>query len=252
MELKSLVLGLLFSVGIFALKGGLGLHYLRSRKLKGSRFIIAFVLYLVGYALLFAGAAALNHRLDLTAYFPTLRRMAESGMAIHISLAALMLLWGLWLLRRSGAKPAAGSHGWLLMVLPCPLCLLVIFCSVALLKAAFPESSGRAITFLGCGFAGMSLLALGLLGCRRGRNGEPPEILLASAMIGIAAYFCLTVVIAPQFAGIDEVYRLGAYSARNLAESAPWSWLLAPTLGALVGSGHLIQRLRIRREQSWT
>ncbi|MCI5133244.1 MAG: hypothetical protein D3904_17450 [Candidatus Electrothrix sp. EH2] len=53
MELKSLILGLVFSVGIFALKSGAGLSYLLQReqsKLKQGAALSGFVL---SYGLLF-------------------------------------------------------------------------------------------------------------------------------------------------------------------------------------------------------
>jgi len=119
--------GMLFSLGIFAIKVGFGLGFSRMRW-KG--ILITLSLYLM----LFVAIAVLSGQL-MKILEPVLRK----GPYLHALMAAGMLGWGIYLLRsqktedRAQTKfkiqdpqfnnPLPVTHHSLLLLVPCPVCL---------------------------------------------------------------------------------------------------------------------------------
>ncbi len=148
MELKSLFLGIFFSLGIFAIKTGIGLHYFfvkKSLKVKTAIMTIYsgvyFILFLLSYFLL--------KKIDFLQYFEQAQSFFKSGMFIHVIVAGLMAVWGIALLKQSNKnykeKNHKGSYGWLVLVIPCPVCMTVILFTVAFLISYFPKSGITAV-----------------------------------------------------------------------------------------------------------
>lgn len=138
MEIKSLFLGLIFSLANFAVKSGAGLSYL-FRKTGGMagrlRVIAGFV---VGYGLVFGLAWLLVSRVELLAHLDTVMSVFKNGMTLHFLLATLLLVWGAGLLKK---KPGGSenSRGWLALALPCPVCFSVILFTGSLLHNLLPD-----------------------------------------------------------------------------------------------------------------
>ena len=206
MELKSLLLGLLFSMGIFAVKSGAGLSCLLARRTGRRDRLFAATTFVLGYGLLFALAWLLLNRIKLTDYLETVMHLFKGGMTIHFALAVLLLLWGTTLLGRKGEGGAMAGHGWLLLALPCPVCFSVILMSSVFLRTFFPENQGL-VVWLAAGFLAVGLLSAFAL-ARPGRRQGVPEQRLGTIMVLAGLYFLLTMVVVPQFADIDRIYRL--------------------------------------------
>jgi len=248
MELPSLVLGIGFSTGIYAMKTGLGLqHYLEQENRRGRRLAVCFAC-LAAYGLLFAALAAVVRHWDGAAPVQDIQAFLNHGMLIHFVMAALMLFWGLALLktRHPGEKQ---SLGWLALVIPCPVCLTVVFLSVAFLVAYFPEAWGRAVIILYGSFLALCLLSLRLMRWWRRRATGSPEAALGAAMVVISAYFILSVIIMPQCAGLDEAFRLSAYSHRNTQAPSLAPWLTGAVLGVIFIMGFVQMHARTRRSR---
>ncbi len=246
MELHSLVLGLGFSTGVYALKTGVGLHHYLNRENRRSRRFAVFMGFLVAYGLLFAALAAVVHHWPAGALFHYLRTLLPSGMLIHFIMAALMLVWGLALLKNQ--RPGkTRTLGWLALVLPCPVCCTMIFLSVAFLVSYVPEVWGRAVAILYAVFLALAFLAMGLLHrWRQGATGSP-EASLGACMLAIAAYFLLSVIIMPQFSGLDEAFRLSAYSHKETHARSLAPWVTGGVLGGLFIIGFIYMRATTRR-----
>jgi len=103
--LKSLVLGILFGIGVFALKSGLGLTAALSRRRSRQR-LFGLLLFALVWALVFAAVALVLPRLDPLRHLAAIALFMRSGMLIHLLLAGLMLIWGVILLRRRPAVAA--------------------------------------------------------------------------------------------------------------------------------------------------
>ncbi len=240
LELKSLILGLSFSLGIFAVKSGAGFAYLLQLEPRYLRRLWLTCAYLVSYATIFTLAWFLVCRINLLTRLDTVMLFFKNGMTLHFLLAALLLIWGITLLKQS-PQVHKTSRAWLLLALPCPVCFSVILFSGAFLHNLLPQAT-NIFTWLFAGYAGLSLsTSFLLLAC--GRNN--PEHTLGSIMILAALYFLVTIAVVPQFADIERIYRLSRSSVTTLPQQQlP---LLLASMGAAFGFGFF----RKARKNSW-
>jgi len=203
MELKSLILGLVFSMGIFAIKSGAGLSYLLQKTGGMARRFRVLAGFVAGYALVFGLAWLVVSRVDLLAHLDKVMLLFKNGMTLHFLLALLLLVWGVSLLKKDpeGRKK---SRGWLLLALPCPVCFSVILFTGSFLHNLLPDVHGLFV-WLFAGFSIVSLLsALGftMLG------NDNAEHDLGLVMVLAALYFLVTIMVVPQFGDLERIYRL--------------------------------------------
>ncbi len=215
MELKSLILGLVFSLGVFALKSGAGLAYLLSDQISRKQRLSRLAGFVGVYAAVFAGSWFLVCRSGFLFNLDNVSRLLESGMTLHFILAFLLLLWGVILLQQEPAGPEVKSRAWLLLVIPCPLCFSVIVLSGAFLHNLMPRVS-YLFFWLASGFISLSLIWSGVL-LRFG--SDHPEHDLGAVMLLAALYFLVTIAVVPQFAGIESIYRLSRSRTTSLSLS---------------------------------
>lgn len=248
MELKSLVLGLVLAVGIFALKSGCGLHYwLSQRKRIGVKIGVLLGFGLL-YLALFLGSCHVHQHIDLMRYFDLLQAFFESGMVIHVAVAAGLFVWGIALLKQ---RPAARkrSLGWLALVVPCPVCAVVIFLVSRFLVSYFPDASRLAVLGAYLVFMAISLLTVGCLTVWSRWADARPESSLGAAMLFIAGYFCLSVLLMPRFGDLSEVYRLAAHSAKQEQVNPLHLTVLLTAVAAPLSAGFWFGRRQIEPVQ---
>jgi predicted transporter len=203
MELKALILGLVFSMGIFAVKSGAGLFYLVQKTGGMARRLWVLVGFAAGYALVFGLAWLVVSRIDPLAHLDTVMLLFKNGMTLHMLLAVLLLLWGAALLKKRVA-PQEQSRGWLLLALPCPICFSVILFAGSFLHNLLPDVHGLFV-WLFAGFTILSLLsALGftMFGKENAEHG------LGRVMVLAALYFLVTITVVPQFTDLERIYRV--------------------------------------------
>ena len=212
MMFKSLILGVLFSIGVFAVKAGAGLCYATARKPGlGGKFAI-FLLFTAMYGSLFGLVALILHYIDPVAHLSVVLRFLKSGMIVHIIMAALMMMWGLFLLRHPHDASRA-SRGWMILVLPCPVCGTVILFSTAIFVSFFPDYFMWVAPGLFMVFVMISLTTMSILYFFKRHLFQSPETFLGGAMLLLAGYFILSVTLMPQFADLDTVYRMASYQS---------------------------------------
>lgn len=216
MELKTLWLGLIISVAVFALKTGLGWAYLWSKCPKG-RKLPATIIVIFTYAVLFAVVFALVSKLNLLAHYEILLPLWQGGFTLHWLVAILLFVWGLLLLRTPvGDKNCncgeTKSKGWLALVIPCPVCLSVVLMATAGLVLYFPDEALKATVGLFVVFLIIAGLSGVLMLLTRVRAQRPLEGTLGLAMILMAVYFILTALLTPQFSEVGKVYRVASYA----------------------------------------
>ncbi len=230
MAIKTLLLGMLFSMGIFAVKSGFGLNYYlgtcttTARKIQGGAFFIA------AYGLVFLISAYMVTATDLMAWFPLFQIILSHAMTLHFGLAMLMCLWGVLLIRRKKENPT-GTRGWMLLALPCPVCMVVIFLSTAFVTAYAPGHAKQAVFLTFMGFTALNLSTQGVLYAVQNSTRSAPDHLLGNAMVFMAVYFLLSMIVIPQFTGIEEIYSLSRHAGatgKDLIMEKRW------TLGLLV------------------
>ncbi len=237
MELKSLILGLAFSVGIFAVKSGAGLSYLVAGQSRLRRRLAAIAGFTATYGLVFWLAWLLVSRVDLPAHLDAVMLFFKNGMTLHFLLAGLLLLWGVALLKR-GNDTEPGSHGWLLLTLPCPVCFAVILFSGAFLRILLPDVPGLFV-LLYAGFITVSLISGLVLHIARRRS---PEHGLGTVMVLAALYFLITIAVVPQFGDMERIYRLSTGSVTTTLSDSRLPLLLAAM--ALAFTFGLVKTLR--------
>ncbi len=246
MEIKSLVLGILFATGAFAAKGGVGLAYALERARGPVRRAPVALGFAAVYAALFAGALAAARRLDPAAHLARIQGLVASGMTVHLVLAAGLLAWGVRLLRRPAAAARPTRAHWLLVV-PCPVCLTVVFLITAFLVTLLPDAAPRAVAgAYGLFVATAGATAAALLAGRR-RSGAAPERTLGAAMVGIAGYFLAAVVVMPQFGDLEGVYRLASYTGKAAPVPPARAWGTWAVLAAAFLAGCARQAARLPR-----
>lgn len=242
---KSLILGVLFGIGIFAAKSGVGLAYVISGRQRPRTTASVLLVFAMTYGLLFVLIALVLHRIDPVRHLTAIQGFLRSGMLVHMVMAGLMAVWGIVLLKRRRAE-AATSRGWLLLVLPCPVCAGVILFSGAFLVSLFPDGRLWVLSGLYFAFLLISLLTMGGIHRFRRRARHFPEAFLGGTMLLMAAYFMLSVTVMPQFADLESVYRLARYQADTTPRDALGAILLALTAAAAFTLGCVCKLRRIR------
>lgn len=267
-EFKSLFLGILFSVGIFSIKAGVGLYYRLNRESaldltdRSDKFLGVSLGFVFLYGILFAGVAVGVSYLDIETEFQQIQSFLKSGMVIHLIIACLMLVWGVLLLKSSRTKSCGSlclngevmqqqrqSAGWLALVLPCPVCITVIGISEAFILALFPGSAVWSVVIFYLSFITLSFLTVFLMGRSVRLISRSPEALLGYAMTIISSYFLLSIIIMPQFSGVEEIARLAAGGGSDSESTATLALFpIAVGVGAaLFTAGYLHMQRKIVR-----
>ncbi len=214
MELKALILGLIFATGVFAFKSGTGLGYfVQSHKGKqGRRFGI--LVYIVIYFLLFEVSYLVVSKVPLLGHLSLVQVLLRYAMVIHVILAGGLFLWGLWVVRfRSSGWHA--NYGWVALMMPCPVCLSVILIITAMLYSSLGGKSRSAILLTYLLFLFMGSMGAFFTALLQKKDGVEYSKGLGITMLALASYFLLAVIIMPQFKDIDKIYRLAAYEAEG-------------------------------------
>lgn len=246
LELKSLLIGLAFAVGVFAMKTGAGLSYFLTRQRTTWQKIG--VLFVIGasYFLLFLLSWYVCTRVDVVLYFNELRTLFQSGMTLHVVVAVGVFIWGFSLLRTRPKHGGHGSWGWLSLVIPCPVCGSVIFFTTGFLASLYPDDSLSAVLGAYALFAAIMLVTLSALTVVSRLALWSPEHILAFSMLFIASYFILSVLVVPHFSDLDKVYRVAAFhSSQGSVDAKQLACVLLLAVIA-ISAGFLLQRMKQR------
>ncbi len=232
LELKTLFVGLICSLGVFALKAGAGLAYVPAAS--GPRWMkpVMVIVVVAAYATVFLGAWLVGNAVDAVQQFNRLRLFFQSAMAIHVAVAAGMLAWAFLLLRDSpaqGNESSPSTKGWLLFVFPCPVCAASVFVTCCLILSIFPDRAAAMAVASFVVFATLVLVSLlaSRLACRLFRCAADEFLGVSMAFVGL--YFLLTILIVPHVSELERVYRLAAYSSSQ-SHTSLWEICL---LGAI-------------------
>lgn len=188
--------GMLFSLGIFAIKVGFGLGF-SGMKWKGVLLTLSL------YLMLFVAIAVLSGQL-MKILEPVLRK----GPYLHAAMAIGMIGWGIYLLRsqktegRAQTKfkiqdpkfnnPLPITHHSLLLLIPCPVCLSAMTFSTWAALSVIKLPAYIVGLGLGIVFVGLSFLFLGIT---RLKSSMSPKVSLGLSMMGIGIYFMASLVL---------------------------------------------------------
>lgn len=200
--------GMLFSLGIFAVKVGLGLRVGQA----GAKWV---GIFLFVYVLLFVMIAFLSQTL-----VGLLGPVLKKGPILHILVALGLIAWGIVSVRglHRTDPPTAGKRGApvlssYLLIMPCPVCLTAMTFSTwtALAVIKLPP----ALVGLGLGLA-FALMTLAVLGLATFKKGEHPETALGLTMITIGLYFVASLFLPARIEEARGMYASLATSSPNL------------------------------------
>ena len=248
MVMKSLILGVLCSVGIFAVKSGVGLSYCIAGNSRIRAKVGSFALFSLSYLLLFGSVVLLLQNVDLVSHLDTVQRFLQSGMLVHLVIAVLMIGWGILLLKNNH-ETHAKSSGWMLLALPCPVCFTVILFSAAVLLAYWPEHFLRTAMLFYLAFMTISLLTPVFAHFFGRKSKGSPNSFLGGAMLLIAVYFLLSATIMPQFGELDQIYRMASYQGEGETvdvRNAVYAALLVSAF-FLAGFSYSVNKMRSSR-----
>ena len=205
MELKTLILGLVLSTAAFSVKAGGGLGYLFLQTPGMLRKALVFLAFMAVYALVFLASVVVLNVTDLTRHIDLLQTLFKSGMMLHFLLALLLMIWGIGLLLEKH-RAHRTTRAWMPLMIPCPVCFSVILLSCSFVGVLYP---GSLLVYV-CLYAGFILISLAAAaGFALGiRNREAAGPFLGTLMLYIAGYFILTVIVVPQFADLERIYRI--------------------------------------------
>jgi predicted transporter len=212
--------GMLFSLGIFAVKVGFGLGF------SGIRWKGIF-LTLSMYLMLFVLIAVLSERL-IQLLEPVLRK----GPYLHALMAAGMIGWGILLLRRQNTENRTQTNSKfksenlkiinselptlnsLFLLVPCPVCLTAMTFSTWAALSVIKLPAYIVGLVLGIVFVGLSLLFLGIT---RLKSSISPRISLGLSMMGIGIYFMASLVLPAKIEEARGMYQSFLTEGSNIA-----------------------------------
>ncbi len=248
MEYQSLILGVFLSIGIFAIKSGAGLAYLFSGNNKIKTKSAGFLFFALIYMVIFFAVLVFIKKIDPVTHLMKIQQFIRSGMTIHLIMALFMMIWGIMLLRHRKGTLHKKSRGWMLLSLPCPVCVTVIFVSTSFLITLYPNTPLIVVSGLYASFMVINIITMILISTYRKSRDFQPESLLGGIMLLIAVYFFLSVTVMPNFSDLDKVYRLAMYKGQNKSHEVLYlvPFALITTLAFVSGFSYKLKQI-IRR-----
>ena len=204
------IIGIFISLSTFGIKTGLGTASILHDKIIYFKKKIYFILIAISvYIFLFTGLYLLIKFFPILNYLDNFFKVLQYGMLIHILVAAGIFLWGVRLLLNKSHDNYSGA---LIMILPCPVCALVIFLTLSFAYNIFSMSLIFITFMLLCIFFGLILITVLITIPFRFYIKKARTSFLGLVMVLMAIYFFLTVIIAPVYKDINDVYSLASKS----------------------------------------
>lgn len=232
-ETIGLLIGLSFSVAVFAFKTAVGEFYALSGAGDGKKkwlLTCATVIYI-----LFFAAAFLFDSFVQPLTFLQNGMLLQAGTGLHLLVAAGFFLWGVLLLTsESGHRPA---RGWWLLIIPCPLCASAIILATSFAGFLLPDAARTVHLFVPVLFFAVNFSVLGLLEFFIRRGGMDPYDLTGRLMLFVGIYFAGLLLLIPNFDRIEQMYRIIA--GQN--EETGVNWQIPVLAGGILTAGWLFQ-----------
>lgn len=188
------IAGLSLSVGVFALKAGLGAS---AGGFRGWKLALIISIYLG----LFAGVGLAVRYIRLEQMSASLGPILRGGIWAIVFMALGMAVWG-WLMLRKGSAGVAGKLSWL-VVSPCPVCVFAVFFSVAAAATMSSLSPVWISAILAAGFSTVLFLVYTFA-----RQISMSADALGLIFLFVSGYFLTSLAVAPAYARASEIYVL--------------------------------------------
>ena len=247
MEFKSLILGIILAVSIFAVKSGIGMTYLVAHMESRKGRVWAFLGSALSYGLLFVAAFFLLRWLNQVALFPLFNKVMKYGMPLHFALAFGMLVWAVYLLKRDHAYHT--SRAFLTLVVPCPVCLTVVVLITAFVMTYFPKNGGLALVGVYVVYLVIQGVTMLFFSLWQKTSQMDSDRALGWGMLLIAGYFILTVLIAPQMGDLKNIYRIANYKGETELLKLHWTMAVWLVVTLTFAAGVILRMRHIKRRK---
>lgn len=226
---------------IFGIKVGLGLaSQIYSHNVSSGRKAILFAGALVAYIALFSLIYYVTNNFNLLNYLDEFMKMIKYGMALHLTMAVGLLAWGARLLLQDNenCKSMSSCRASLLLITPCPVCAAAILLNLTFaysLSGLTPILTTIIIFII---FFSFILLTAAFIFPFRKKIGSGNNFLGLSMGL-ISLYFFLTIVIAPIYQEVKDVFRMNLSS--NPVNQIDYSSLIifSAVVFLLIGAGFI-------------
>ena len=242
-EIIGLLIGLSFSIAVFAFKTAVGeFYFLTGNFRRKEKFLFLSVSTLI-YGILFAAAFAVNSLLrEKSLFLIQNHNFFQAGIVLHLIVAAGFFLGGVLLL--TAEREHHRSRGWWFLVIPCPVCASAIFLASAFAELLLPDSKWLVRLFVTGIFFLVNFLVLGCLSFLIRRRKVDSRHLVGRLMVFVGLYFAGLLLLVPNFERIEGMYRIVSGSS-ELPRINPWYMLPVPIVFL---AGLAYQRYQENRE----
>ncbi len=223
-EAFGLFLGLLLSIGMFAVKAAVGGWHCIS--LYNRRWLLPILL--LPYLLLFEGSFWLLRTIGLARISEFSLRYFGYGVALHLMMCVGLAVWGYRLLvRPCGHCASQGDRSWLLLAMPCPVCASAVLLSCIMAQLLLPEASGHLRYVLPMAFLLMYFGMLAALRLVQRITGAAALHVAGWMMLLLAAYFVLLLLMSPQWTQLDRIHAVASHSLPPAVTGISLLWMIA-------------------------
>lgn len=228
-ELLGLFLGLLLSMGMFAVKAAVGGWHCVS--LYNRRWLLPILL--LPYILLFEASFWLLRTIGLERLSAFSLRYFGFGVVLHLLTCVGLFVWGYRLLVRDETH-CENDRSWLLLAVPCPVCASAVLLSCVMAQLLIPEASTHLRYALPLAFLTMYFGTFGALWLFRRLSGVDALHLAGWMMLLLAAYFVLLLLMSPQWSQLDHIHAVASHSQPPAVSCSSFMWLLVAFIGVFV------------------
>ena len=203
------ITGVLIAFSVFGIKVGLGLApHIYGRLISIPKKIMILAGAFLTYLALFFCLSYLITHFNLEKYLDQFVNMLRYGMLMHLAIALGLLFWGAKLLLQSPDKGKNSSlAAGLLLVLPCPVCAVVILLNLALSCSLFSFPPFLTTLILFGVFSSVIFFTVCLIFPFRNRI-KTGRSFLGIAMSLVSLYFLISVIVAPIYPEIKAAFAM--------------------------------------------
>ncbi len=228
MDIKSLILGIAMSLGIFAVKTGIGQYYCLAQIANKWKAIGLLLLLNFAYFAIFILSFILIININFLEYFNEIQFFFKSGMTIHIIMAFFMFYFGWKMIKSEKTEIQLGKSKYsiLLLILPCPICSSAIFLTTAFTLNLLPNKVIYSF-FISWGvFFTITMITLLILKLHKSQKNI--NSFIGELMLLISLYFFFNIAVAPNFKDMERIYRIAKYEGdKVISTNTNYLWAYA-------------------------
>jgi len=219
MDIKSIILGIAMSLGIFAVKTGIGQYYFIAQIANKWKRLLLLILLNFAYFAVFILSFVLIINIDFLEYFNEIQLFFKSGMTIHIVMAFFMFYFGWKMIKADNITPQLGKKNYslLLLIIPCPVCSSAIFLTTAFMINIFPDK--MLYSFGICWGVFFLITMFTLLILKLHKSQKNINAFIGELMLLISMYFFFNIAVSPNFKDMEKIYRISKYEGDKIAST---------------------------------